>query len=1091
MAADKLKGITIEINGNVQPLTAAIKEATKASTGLNSELNSINRLLKNVDPGNIDLLKQKQTVLNTTIDDTKKKLKLLETAFAQATPEEVGEAQYRELERQIISTKDKLSSYESQLRETEDAISKVEKETGEAAEETKDFGEQAKKSGEETKKLSATSKVAFAAVGAAIAGAAAKLGSFLVDSVEASKELRGDLSKLEQNAKSAGMSLEDVSGSLEYLVGITDETDSSVEALSNLMAAGFKGQGLADAVETLSGAVLKFPDTIKIESLADSLQETLATGAATGQFAEVLDRCGISADDFSAELAKCTTQAEKQELALKTLSNAGLKKISQDYKAANADMLEYSAAQLRYEKSVANLGKAMQPAMTAWKNATAELNDALADVAQSADFERLIKKVSSALDSLVKKVLPGLIDALIFVVDNGDTVLAIIASIGAGMAGWKVGQWASTLISSFQALIAGVKGADAAQKGLNATMAANPIGLVLSAVAALIPLLASWVGQTKELSAETQALVDESKELSEATKENEETFQKTTAEINGQETAALKLVDRMREIKESSMTAEQKQRALANTGSQLKAIIPELADEVDNYTESTDKNSDALERAIKENAEYYREKARQEKLANINAAIGESEALVAGATEQRSQAEAELNRLLEEKQKILTNTQNSNSGLRPEETVKDIDAEIRQVRANIDALDQVIEETTGVIRENEEQLGLYEAGAKSLAATTGEISRATAEELIAIKESGKELTEEQQMQLDTWRAANEDTYAEIQQGNEEQRAALEERVGLTTNAYERINQGTKVSVQDMIKNLNANAEATEKWTQNMATLAGSNLDKGFLAELRAKGPEAGAQVQAMVDYMKKAGDKGFTDFNAALTRAADAGVKSMNAEFAGSDSTQGVSQMVQNNSNVISQDTSISSELVDKIAFAKGEATKAVSRQGFDSVGSSIVAHVAKGTTDASQKVYNAVNAMVSGIKKRINVNISTSSSGSSVRVQGFARGGILSREQIIRVAERGPEAVIPLDRLGGIVEGAMRRTALELPAGGYGETGRNAGIIKGSDNVQITVNVPISVSRSLSDADIQKKAGTISRVVGREFAKMTGGRMS
>lgn len=48
-----------------------------------------------------------------------------------------------------------------------------------------------------------------------------------------------------------------------------------------------------------------------------------------------------------------------------------------------------------------------------------------------------------------------------------------------------------------------------------------------------------------------------------------------------------------------------------------------------------------------------------------------------------------------------------------------------------------------------------------------------------------------------------------------------------------------------------------------------------------------------------------------------------------------------------------------------------------------------------------------------------------------------------------------------------------------------------GNDNVQITVNVPISVSRSLSDADIQKKAATISRVVGREFAKMTGGRMS
>ena len=41
---------------------------------------------------------------------------------------------------------------------------------------------------------------------------------------------------------------------------------------------------------------------------------------------------------------------------------------------------------------------------------------------------------------------------------------------------------------------------------------------------------------------------------------------------------------------------------------------------------------------------------------------------------------------------------------------------------------------------------------------------------------------------------------------------------------------------------------------------------------------------------------------------------------------------------------------------------------------------VSNGICDASQKVYNAVNAMVSGIKKRINVNISTSSSGSSVR---------------------------------------------------------------------------------------------------------------
>ncbi len=1056
MAADKLKGITIEINGNVQPLTAAIKEATKASTGLNSELNSINRLLKNVDPGNIDLLKQKQAVLNTTIDDTKKKLQLLETAFAQATPEEVGEAQYRELERQIISTKDKLSSYESQLRETEDAISKVEKETGEAAEETKDFGEQANKSGEETKKLSATSKVAFAAVGAAIAGAAAKLGSFLVDSVEASKELRGDLSKLEQNAKSAGMSLEDVSGSLEYLVGITDETDSSVEALSNLMAAGFKGQGLADAVETLSGAVLKFPDTIKIESLADSLQETLATGAATGQFAEVLDRCGISADDFSAELAKCTTQAEKQELALKTLSNAGLKKISQDYKAANADMLEYSAAQLRYEKSVANLGKAMQPAMTAWKNATAELNDALADVAQSADFERLIKKVSSALDSLVKKVLPGLIDALIFVVDNGDTVLTIIASIGAGMAGWKVGQWASTLISSFQALIAGIRGADAAQKGLNATMAANPIGVVLSAVAALIPLLASWSQGTIQISEETQRLVDTSKEIEETAKSSAAAYEETTSKINAQATAAHKYVDQMEEIKKSSLSAEDKQRKLSIIAGKLTSQYPELAGEVARYTDNTNASADALRKAIDKSKDYYLEQAKLKRLTELQEEAANAEWNLIEIRTAKAAKQKQLNEMEEEYAEIVASSNdflNENN-----ERANELEVSMTRLSKEIGALSESETKMAEESQKYNESLEMTQAAIEETTGATQELSQADAERLIALQENGQKLTEEQQKQLDAWRTNNEETYNEIQEANEEQRAALEERVGLVTNAYERINQGTKVSVQDMIKNLNANAEATEKWTQNMATLAGSNLDKGFLAELRAKGPEAGAQVQAMVDYMKKAGDKGFTDFNAALTRAADAGVKSMNAEFTGSDSTQGVSQMVQNNSNVISQDTSISSELVDKIAFAKGEATKAVSRQGFDSVGSSIVAHVAKGITDASQKVYNAVNAMVSGIKKRINVNISTSSSGSSVRVKGFASGGILSREQIIRVAERGPEAVVPLDRLGGIVEGAMRRVAASPQMGSAAPGGQTA-----------SISVTVGTFINNTDADMEK----------------------
>ena len=64
---------------------------------------------------------------------------------------------------------------------------------------------------------------------------------------------------------------------LVNLTALTGESDSSIEALSNLMSAGFSDTQIKSAVESLSGAVIKFPDTLKIESLADSLQETVAT----------------------------------------------------------------------------------------------------------------------------------------------------------------------------------------------------------------------------------------------------------------------------------------------------------------------------------------------------------------------------------------------------------------------------------------------------------------------------------------------------------------------------------------------------------------------------------------------------------------------------------------------------------------------------------------------------------------------------------------------------------------------------------------------------------------------------------------------
>ena len=59
------------------------------------------------------------------------------------------------------------------------------------------------------------------------------------------------------------------------------------------------------------------------------------------------------------------------------------------------------------------------------------------------------------------------------------------------------------------------------------------------------------------------------------------------------------------------------------------------------------------------------------------------------------------------------------------------------------------------------------------------------------------------------------------------------------------------------------------------------------------------------------------------------------------------------------------------------------------------------------------------------------------------------------------------------------------------GFNSQDFGSIGYSNDVTINVTTPISVSKSLSDDDIARKARMISKVVGREFAKMTGGRMA
>ena len=130
MVSKGLKGITVKIDGDTRPLNQALSKVNAESKSLQGELKGINSLLK-FDSQNTELLAQKQTVLKQAIEQTENKLKTL--TQAQRQMEEAGKnadnsAEYRDLQREIIATQQRLSGFNTQLRNTQTQQNKAAKE---------------------------------------------------------------------------------------------------------------------------------------------------------------------------------------------------------------------------------------------------------------------------------------------------------------------------------------------------------------------------------------------------------------------------------------------------------------------------------------------------------------------------------------------------------------------------------------------------------------------------------------------------------------------------------------------------------------------------------------------------------------------------------------------------------------------------------------------------------------------------------------------------------------------------------------------------------------------------------------------------
>lgn len=114
--AGRIAGITIKLGADSSEFQKTIKGMDKSLRQTQSSLRDVNKLLK-FNPGNTELLTQKQRGLKKAVDETRARLIELRKASENVTPADIGQDKYDALQREIIETESKLKNLEKQYRD--------------------------------------------------------------------------------------------------------------------------------------------------------------------------------------------------------------------------------------------------------------------------------------------------------------------------------------------------------------------------------------------------------------------------------------------------------------------------------------------------------------------------------------------------------------------------------------------------------------------------------------------------------------------------------------------------------------------------------------------------------------------------------------------------------------------------------------------------------------------------------------------------------------------------------------------------------------------------------------------------------------
>jgi len=301
------------------------------------------------------------------------------------------------------------------------------------------------------------------AKGIGLAGVA--LGGAWIAAIEGSREYRAEMGLLEGAFQASGHSSAEAKKTYSDLNAVLGDTEQAVEAAQHIAMIADSEKEMNDLTTIGTGVFQRFGQSLPLEGLYEGILHTSSLGEVQGSLADALEWSGTTVEDFNKELAKCSTEEERQDLIMKKLQDTYGGAAAQ-YKETNKDVMDARKAQEKLTDAFAELGRVGEPILTVIKDKVADMVSAAAPLLES--FIQKVKDISK------------------WVKENGDTVdkwVAVIigatVSIGTFL---LILNWGAIMTAAANA----VKTVRLAILAMNAAMLANPIALVVALLAGLV-----------------------------------------------------------------------------------------------------------------------------------------------------------------------------------------------------------------------------------------------------------------------------------------------------------------------------------------------------------------------------------------------------------------------------------------------------------------------------------------------------------------------------------------------------------------------------------------------------------------------------